>query len=76
MSADLDRMYESLLNNQVPEIWTKLAYPSLKPLASWIKDLHKVCLRSHTLVLCAGACFTHRRAIFVVRSASISWRTG
>ncbi len=39
MSGDLDRMYSSLLNNQVPAQWTKVAYPSLKPLASWVKDL-------------------------------------
>ena len=32
-------MYYSLLNNQVPKIWEKLAYPSLKPLQSWIRDL-------------------------------------
>jgi len=41
MSADLDSMYSSLLNNQVPKLWEKAAYPSLKPLASWIKDLHQ-----------------------------------
>lgn len=32
MSQELDSMYYSLLNNQVPKIWEKLAYPSLKPL--------------------------------------------
>lgn len=25
---------------QVPEMWEKVAYPSLKPLSSWIKDYH------------------------------------
>jgi len=39
MSLDLDRMYSSLLNNQVPAQWTKVAYPSLKPLAAWVLDL-------------------------------------
>lgn len=39
MSADLDRMYSSLLNNAVPAQWAKVAYPSLKPLASWMVDL-------------------------------------
>ena len=39
MSSELDSMYYSLLNNQVPKLWEKVAYPSLKPLASWIKDL-------------------------------------
>ena len=26
---------------QVPELWAHCAYPSLKPLASWIKDYHQ-----------------------------------
>jgi len=30
-----------MLNNQVPGYWVKKAYPSLKPLSSWIKDLRK-----------------------------------
>ena len=39
MSKELDEMYYNLLNNQVPNDWVKIAYPSLKPLASWIRDL-------------------------------------
>jgi len=39
MSDELDRMYGALLNNQVPGNWEAAAYPSLKPLASWVKDL-------------------------------------
>lgn len=39
MSFDLDLMYTSLLNNKVPDLWTKVAYPSLKPLSSWFTDL-------------------------------------
>jgi hypothetical protein len=34
------RMYTCLLNNQVPKNWEAAAYPSLKPLASWVKDFH------------------------------------
>jgi len=34
-------MGTSLFNNQVPEMWSKVAYPSLKPLASWVPDLIK-----------------------------------
>lgn len=41
MSPELDSMYTSLLNNKVPALWEKVAYPSLKPLASWIEDLKK-----------------------------------
>ena len=41
MSQDLDSMYFSLLNNQVPKLWVKVAYPSLKGLASWIRDLQE-----------------------------------
>jgi dynein heavy chain len=34
-------MYQSLINNQVPKGWDAYAYPSLKPLSSWIKDLNE-----------------------------------
>lgn len=40
MSPELDLMYGALLKNQVPPNWQEVAYPSLKPLASWIKDLN------------------------------------
>jgi len=39
MSEVLDGMYLCLQNNQVPANWAKVAYPSLKPLASWYSDL-------------------------------------
>jgi dynein heavy chain len=41
MSDELDSMFYSLLNNAVPKNWQKVAYPSLKPLASWITDLRE-----------------------------------
>lgn len=40
MSDDLESMYTSLLNSAVPELWKRVAYPSLRPLGSWIKDYH------------------------------------
>ena len=39
MSEVLDQMYLRIQNNQVPLNWSKVAYPSLKPLASWYKDM-------------------------------------
>jgi len=39
MTSELEVMGTSLFNNQVPEMWAKVAYPSLKPLASWVPDL-------------------------------------
>lgn len=39
MSSELDSMYLSMLNSQVPSNWEKVAYPSLKPLMSWFRDL-------------------------------------
>ena len=39
MSGELDAMYTSMINGQVPGNWEKKAYPSLKPLASWFRDL-------------------------------------
>uniref|UniRef100_A0A803TP24 Dynein axonemal heavy chain 1 n=1 Tax=Anolis carolinensis TaxID=28377 RepID=A0A803TP24_ANOCA len=39
MSSELELMSTSLYNNIVPERWSSKAYPSLKPLASWVNDL-------------------------------------
>ena len=39
MSLDLDKMYTSFLNNSVPDLWETVGFASLKPLASWVKDL-------------------------------------
>jgi len=38
MSEELDAMYSSFTNGRVPKNWEKVAYPSLKPLASWVND--------------------------------------
>ncbi|KAG8454285.1 hypothetical protein GDO86_000797 [Hymenochirus boettgeri] len=39
MSEEMEKIYNSFLNNQVPSLWSDAAYPSLKPLGSWVKDL-------------------------------------
>jgi dynein heavy chain, axonemal len=39
MSAVLDNIFFCLLNNQVPNLWANNAYPSLKPLSSWVRNL-------------------------------------
>lgn len=39
MSATLEEMATSLFTNEVPTLWSNKAYPSLKPLASWMDDL-------------------------------------
>ncbi|GFS25719.1 dynein heavy chain 6, axonemal [Elysia marginata] len=39
MSEELEKVYHAFLNNQVPAMWATAAYPSLKTLASWVKDL-------------------------------------
>merc|ERR1711977_106236 len=39
MNNDLDDMFQACLNNKVPNMWTKKAYPSLRPLASWYTDM-------------------------------------
>ena len=41
LSEELDMMFTAMLNNKVPKNWEVLAYPSLKPLASWVKDLYE-----------------------------------
>jgi dynein heavy chain, axonemal len=38
MLADLDSIFSSFMNGKVPPLWLK-AYPSLKPLGSWTRDL-------------------------------------
>jgi dynein heavy chain len=48
MSIDLESMFNSFLNSKVPENWEKVAYPSLKPLASWVIDL----IQRLVLVVC------------------------
>lgn len=51
MSEEIEKIYNSFLNNQVPVHWSNAAYPSLKPLGSWVRDLTlrtafvEVCLR-------------------------------
>ena len=39
LSADLEAMGNSMVIGQVPQMWSKAAYPSLKPLGSWVSDL-------------------------------------
>ncbi|VDP74022.1 unnamed protein product [Echinostoma caproni] len=43
MSEILEQIYTSFLHNQVPNMWANNAYPSLKPLSSWVKDLALRC---------------------------------
>ena len=38
MSEDLEKVFNALFDNKVPDMWKKAAYPSLKPLAQWIDD--------------------------------------
>ena len=39
MSMDLESMAGSMYNGTVPTLWSTVAYPSLKPLSSWVQDL-------------------------------------
>jgi len=39
MSPELENVCDSLFNNWIPELWSKVSYPSLKPLASYIVDI-------------------------------------
>jgi len=41
MSADLEAAYRSISINQVPELWKRVSYPSLKPLGSYLDDLYR-----------------------------------
>ncbi len=39
LSAELEKMGNACFNQVVPAAWTNAAYPSLKPLGPWFKDL-------------------------------------
>lgn len=41
MSMELEAMMTRFLDDKVPPAWENAAYPSLKPLASWVADLIK-----------------------------------
>lgn len=41
MSSELDNIYRCFLNQKIPQMWEEVAYPSLKPLSSWIADLKR-----------------------------------
>ena len=38
ISPELELVFDSLFNGRVPESWL-VAYPSVKPLAGWVRDL-------------------------------------
>jgi dynein heavy chain, axonemal len=38
MTGDLDAMFTSLQNNEIPGMWMKVGYPSLKPCSSYFID--------------------------------------
>jgi dynein heavy chain len=39
MSPQMEALQFALLYQRVPEVWVRLAYPSLRPLASWLVNL-------------------------------------
>jgi dynein heavy chain len=41
MDEALDAIVTSIYNNQVPQVWIKSGFLSMKPLMSWIKDLNE-----------------------------------
>lgn len=39
MNDEIEKSYNKIYDKQVPELWKKHAYSSVKPLASWFTDL-------------------------------------
>ena len=39
MSGELEGMGNAMVLGRVPQLWARVAYPSLKPLGSWVSDL-------------------------------------
>lgn len=60
MSDELDGVFACYINNTVPAPWSKAAYPSLKPLASWVKDLYARYAIAQC-VECRLTCMAHLR---------------
>lgn len=52
MTAELESMADSLFKNQVPDVWSAVAYPSLLNLSSWVNDLHARMVPHHGPVVC------------------------
>ena len=45
MSSELEGAFRAIAVNQVPDLWKKASYPSLKPLGSYMDDLYRcVCV--------------------------------
>jgi dynein heavy chain len=40
MSEELEKMCNSLFDQQVPVIWANVGFLSMKPLGSWVQDLN------------------------------------
>jgi dynein heavy chain len=40
MSSELEAAFNSMAINQIPELWKKDSYPSMKPLGSYLADLY------------------------------------
>lgn len=38
MNNDLNEVFNKVVTNKIPNVWTKFSYPSLKPLASYLLD--------------------------------------
>jgi dynein heavy chain len=41
MSMELESMFIKFIDGKVPDNWTNVGYPCLKPLGSWMKDMIK-----------------------------------
>jgi dynein heavy chain len=39
MSSELESISNSIAINQVPKLWSSVAYLSMKPLSAWVEDL-------------------------------------
>lgn len=84
MSADMEAMALALVNNQVPGAWARAAYPSLKPLASWVKDFHArmeamaawLYQGEPTSFWLPGLFFPQVRACICICMRAVVWRGG
>ena len=39
MTENMEKLMDSIFLNRVPDTWAKLAFPSIRPLGSWMDNL-------------------------------------
>eukprot|EP00455_Lapot_gusevi_P042965 TRINITY_DN5174_c0_g1_i1.p1 TRINITY_DN5174_c0_g1~~TRINITY_DN5174_c0_g1_i1.p1 ORF type:complete len:321 (+),score=93.93 TRINITY_DN5174_c0_g1_i1:31-963(+) len=41
MTSSMQQLFDELFMDRVPEVWTKVSFMSMRPLASWVENFHQ-----------------------------------